>query len=212
MRQAPAVGWIDLRDHGLPMAVAIAGAGYPLHVSARHPDSLDAIGGTPHVRHGEIRTLAAACDVVGLRVSTDIAACASRPGPFGSHRPTGASSYREPPRQGDCRSPSPGPGSQPEPGRQEEDHHRQADHPGRAQSGARGGLIRGLPVTGAEGESQPQLYRTCWTAARPCPPRPRNRVGGIRVVPRIRRGRSCGRGQGRRGRRLPLRKPQKEES
>jgi len=156
----PAVGWIGLGDQGLPMAVGIAGADYPLHIRARHPDSLDALGDTPRVRGGEIRNLAAACDIVSLCVSTDIAACASRPGPFGSHRPTGASSDRESPRQGDCRSPSPGPGSQPEPGRQEEeDHHRQADHPGRAQCRARGRLIRGLPVTGAQGESQPQLYR-----------------------------------------------------
>jgi hypothetical protein len=85
----PAVGWIGLGDQGLPMAVAIAGAGYPLHVSARHPDSLDALSGTPHVRHGELRNLAAACDIIGLCVSTDIAACASRPGPFGSYRPPG---------------------------------------------------------------------------------------------------------------------------
>jgi hypothetical protein len=28
----PAVGWIDLGDQRLPMAVAIAEAGYPLHV------------------------------------------------------------------------------------------------------------------------------------------------------------------------------------
>ncbi len=64
------VGWIGLGDQGLPMAVAIAGAGYPLHVLARHPASLDALGGTSHVRHGEIKNLAVACDIV---------ACASAP-------------------------------------------------------------------------------------------------------------------------------------
>jgi 3-hydroxyisobutyrate dehydrogenase-like beta-hydroxyacid dehydrogenase len=40
----PAVGWIGLGDQGLPMAVAIAEAGYPLHVWARRPASLDAPG------------------------------------------------------------------------------------------------------------------------------------------------------------------------
>src|ERR1700729_915950 len=67
----PAVGWIGLGDQGLPMAVAIAEAGYPLHVWARHPASLDALGGTPHVRHGEVDDLAGACDIMGLCVSTD---------------------------------------------------------------------------------------------------------------------------------------------
>ena len=67
----PAVGWIGLGDQGLPMAVAIAEAGYPLHVWARHPASLDALGGTSHVRHGEVDDLAGACDIMGLCVSTD---------------------------------------------------------------------------------------------------------------------------------------------
>jgi len=67
----PAVGWIGLGDQGLPMAVAIAGAGYPLHVWARHPASLDALGGTSHVRHGEVENLAGACDIVCLCLSTD---------------------------------------------------------------------------------------------------------------------------------------------
>lgn len=33
----PAVGFIGLGDQGLPMAIAIAEAGYPLHEWARHP-------------------------------------------------------------------------------------------------------------------------------------------------------------------------------
>jgi 3-hydroxyisobutyrate dehydrogenase-like beta-hydroxyacid dehydrogenase len=67
----PAVGWIGLGDQGLPMAVAIAGAGYPLHVWARHPASLDALGATSHVRHGEVKNLAGACDIVCLCLSAD---------------------------------------------------------------------------------------------------------------------------------------------
>ena len=67
----PAVGWIGLGDQGLPMAVAIAEAGYSLHVWARRPASLDALAGAPHVRHGDAKDLAAACDIVGLCVSTD---------------------------------------------------------------------------------------------------------------------------------------------
>ena len=67
----PAVGWIGLGDQGLPMGVAIAEAGYSLHVWARRPASLDALAGTSHVRHGDAKDLAAACDIVGLCVSTD---------------------------------------------------------------------------------------------------------------------------------------------
>ena len=53
------------------MAVAIADAGYPLHVWARRPASIDALGHTPHVRHDDIEGLGASCDVVGLCVATD---------------------------------------------------------------------------------------------------------------------------------------------
>lgn len=38
----PVIGFIGLRDQGLPMATAIAEAGYELHVWARRPASLDA--------------------------------------------------------------------------------------------------------------------------------------------------------------------------
>ena len=38
----PAIGFIGLGDQGLPLATAITEAGYPLHVWARHPGSLDA--------------------------------------------------------------------------------------------------------------------------------------------------------------------------
>lgn len=67
----PAVGFIGLGDQGLPMATAIADAGYPLHVWARRPGSLDALGNVAHVRHDDIKDLAAACDIVALCVSTD---------------------------------------------------------------------------------------------------------------------------------------------
>lgn len=53
------------------MAVAIAEAGYELHVWARRPGSLHTLDGVAHVPHADLRKLAAACQVVGLCVSTD---------------------------------------------------------------------------------------------------------------------------------------------
>ncbi len=53
------------------MATAIAEAGYSLHVWARRPSSLDALGNVAHVRHGDSKDLAASCDIVALCVSTD---------------------------------------------------------------------------------------------------------------------------------------------
>jgi len=53
----PAIGFIGLSDQGLPMATTIAEAGYPLHVRARHPGSLDALGNVTHVRHGDSKDL-----------------------------------------------------------------------------------------------------------------------------------------------------------
>lgn len=67
----PAVGFIGLGDQGLPMAVAIAEAGFPLHAWARKGDSLQVLGSTPNVAHDTTRELGAACDIVGLCVSTD---------------------------------------------------------------------------------------------------------------------------------------------
>lgn len=69
--ERPAVGFIGLGDPGRPMAIAIAEASYPLHVWARRPASLDVLGDVPHVRHDDTKDLAAACDIVGLCVSTD---------------------------------------------------------------------------------------------------------------------------------------------
>lgn len=68
---SPEVGWIGLGDQGLPMAAAIAEAGYTLHVWARRPAALDALGDVPYVRHETTHELGAACDVVGLCVATD---------------------------------------------------------------------------------------------------------------------------------------------
>jgi 3-hydroxyisobutyrate dehydrogenase-like beta-hydroxyacid dehydrogenase len=67
----PAVGFIGLGDQGLPMATAISEAGFPLHVWARRPTSLNGLCGVPHVGHGTVQDMAAACDIVGLCVSTD---------------------------------------------------------------------------------------------------------------------------------------------
>ncbi|GLZ11727.1 6-phosphogluconate dehydrogenase [Actinomadura sp. NBRC 104425] len=70
-RERPPVGFIGLGDQGLPMATAIAEAGFPLHAWARRSASLDGLRGVPHARHDDIRGLAAACDIVALCVSTD---------------------------------------------------------------------------------------------------------------------------------------------
>jgi 3-hydroxyisobutyrate dehydrogenase-like beta-hydroxyacid dehydrogenase len=67
----PAIGFIGLGDQGLPMATAIAEAGYPLHVWARRPGSLAALGTITHVRHDDSKDPAAWCDIVALCVSTD---------------------------------------------------------------------------------------------------------------------------------------------
>lgn len=65
------MGFIGLGDQGLPMATAIAEAGFPLHVWGRRPASLDGLGQVPHQRHDTIGELAAACDIVCLCVRTD---------------------------------------------------------------------------------------------------------------------------------------------
>ena len=65
------VGFIGLGDQGLPMAVAIADAGIPLHVWARRPGSLEGLGATPATAHDSLADLAGACDVVALCVSGD---------------------------------------------------------------------------------------------------------------------------------------------
>ncbi|MDQ2741142.1 MAG: NAD(P)-binding domain-containing protein [Chloroflexota bacterium] len=67
----PAVGFSGLGGQGLPMALAIAEAGYPLRAWARPSWSLDALEAVAHVRHDHLGDLAAASDIVCLRVSTD---------------------------------------------------------------------------------------------------------------------------------------------
>lgn len=67
----PAVGFIGLGDQGLPMALAIAEAGYPLHAWARRADSLDALAQVAYTGHDDIAQLAASSDIVCLCVSTD---------------------------------------------------------------------------------------------------------------------------------------------
>src|SRR5690242_19205609 len=65
------VGFIGLGDQGLPMAVAIAQAGLPLHVWARRPTSLEGLGTTPATVHATLSELAAACDILAFCVGTD---------------------------------------------------------------------------------------------------------------------------------------------
>lgn len=65
------VGFVGLGDQGLHMATAVAQAGFPLHVWARRPGSLDTLTGVPHHRHETLKALAGAADVVALCVSTD---------------------------------------------------------------------------------------------------------------------------------------------
>lgn len=67
----PSVGWVGLGDQGLPMATAIAEAGFPLHAWARRPASLDGLRGVAHVPHDDLQALAAATDIVALCVGTD---------------------------------------------------------------------------------------------------------------------------------------------
>ncbi|TFV31376.1 NAD(P)-dependent oxidoreductase [Streptomyces sp. T1317-0309] len=60
----PVVGFIGPGDQGLPMATAIAEAGFPLHLRVRRPASLDGLGKVPHQRHNTVGEPAAACDIV----------------------------------------------------------------------------------------------------------------------------------------------------
>ncbi len=65
------VGFVGLGDQGLPMATAVAEAGYELHVWARRAASMDALGDTPHIRHPTAADLGQLCDIVALCVRTD---------------------------------------------------------------------------------------------------------------------------------------------
>jgi 3-hydroxyisobutyrate dehydrogenase-like beta-hydroxyacid dehydrogenase len=65
------IGFIGLGDQGAPMAQAIAEAGWPLHVWARHPHSLAVLADTPHTTHESVPDLGRACDIVGLCMTDD---------------------------------------------------------------------------------------------------------------------------------------------
>jgi 3-hydroxyisobutyrate dehydrogenase-like beta-hydroxyacid dehydrogenase len=65
------IGFIGLGDQGAPMAQAIAEAGWPLHVWARHPRSLAVLADTPHTTHDRVPDLGRACDIVGLCMTDD---------------------------------------------------------------------------------------------------------------------------------------------
>ena len=67
----PAVGFIGLGDQGLPMAAAIAEAGFPLHTWTHRPGAADGLDGFPRRRHATVGSLAAASDIVCLCVPTD---------------------------------------------------------------------------------------------------------------------------------------------
>lgn len=67
----PVIGFIGLGDQGLPMAAAIAGSGYELHVWARRPSSLQGMGDTRYTAHDTPSDLAQACDIVAFCVGTD---------------------------------------------------------------------------------------------------------------------------------------------
>ena len=65
------VGFVGLGDQGLPMATAVAEAGYQLHVWARRAASRGALGDTPHIRHPTAADPGQFCDIVALCVRTD---------------------------------------------------------------------------------------------------------------------------------------------
>jgi 3-hydroxyisobutyrate dehydrogenase-like beta-hydroxyacid dehydrogenase len=65
------VGFIGLGDQGLPIAIALAEAGYELHAWDRNERALEALAGVKHVPETNAEQLAGACDVVALCVNTD---------------------------------------------------------------------------------------------------------------------------------------------
>ena len=67
----PVIGFIGLGDQGLPMAAAIAQAGYELHVWTRRGNDPEELQSTHHVTDSSLPALARASDVVALCVSTD---------------------------------------------------------------------------------------------------------------------------------------------
>jgi 3-hydroxyisobutyrate dehydrogenase-like beta-hydroxyacid dehydrogenase len=58
------VGFVGLGDQGAPMAIAIAEAGWPLHVWARNERSYQALGDVSYERCESVEELGRGCDVV----------------------------------------------------------------------------------------------------------------------------------------------------
>lgn len=71
VKRPVSVGFIGLGDLGLPMAIAVAESGFQLHAWARLGENFDSLSGVAHVGHRDLAEFAAACDIVGLCVSTD---------------------------------------------------------------------------------------------------------------------------------------------
>jgi 3-hydroxyisobutyrate dehydrogenase-like beta-hydroxyacid dehydrogenase len=67
----PVVGFIGFGDQGLPMAEAIAEAGFAVHAWARRPEVLDDPRLAALTRQATLTGLAAAVDIVAVCVSTD---------------------------------------------------------------------------------------------------------------------------------------------
>jgi 3-hydroxyisobutyrate dehydrogenase-like beta-hydroxyacid dehydrogenase len=65
------IGFIGFGDQGAPMARAIAEAGWPLHVWARHPRSLAVLADTPYTTYDSVADLGRASDIVGLCLTDD---------------------------------------------------------------------------------------------------------------------------------------------
>lgn len=65
------VGFIGLGDQGLPMAEAIAGAGFPVHAWARRPEVWDDPRLSALTRQDSPGALAAAADILAVCVNTD---------------------------------------------------------------------------------------------------------------------------------------------
>jgi 3-hydroxyisobutyrate dehydrogenase-like beta-hydroxyacid dehydrogenase len=64
-------GFIGLGDQGAPMAQAIGGSGFALHVWARRPQSLDVLARTRHTVHDSPASLASAVDILDLCLRDD---------------------------------------------------------------------------------------------------------------------------------------------
>lgn len=67
----PPVGFVGFGDQGAPIARAIADGGYPLHVWARRPESLEALDGVAYTVHDSLPALAEASEIVCVCVPED---------------------------------------------------------------------------------------------------------------------------------------------